>query len=62
MPYNTISLIDRNGHEMIFDMMTITLKEHLEDAIKWGVSYVKSMVLIDSKLTTARQVILGENQ
>lgn len=36
MPYNTISLIDRNGHQQIFNMMTITLKEHLEDAIRRG--------------------------
>ena len=36
MPYNTITLIDRNGNEMVFDIMTITLKEHLEDTIRWG--------------------------
>lgn len=36
MLYNTVSLIDRNGNERIFDIMTITLKEHLEDTIRWG--------------------------
>lgn len=36
MPYNMMSLIDRDGNERTFDMMTITLKEHLEDAIQWG--------------------------
>lgn len=41
MPYNTLSLIDRNGHEKIFEMMTITLKEHLEEAIKWGCGLCK---------------------
>jgi uncharacterized protein YrzB (UPF0473 family) len=33
MLYNTVSLIDRNGNERIFDIMTITLKEHLEDTM-----------------------------
>jgi hypothetical protein len=36
MPYNTISLIDKNGNEQIFDIMTITLGEHLEQAIRRG--------------------------
>jgi hypothetical protein len=36
MLYNTVSLIDRSGNEMVFDIMTITLKEHLEDTIRWG--------------------------
>lgn len=36
MPCNTISLIDKNGHEQIFDLMTITLEDHLEQAIRRG--------------------------
>ena len=36
MPYNTISLIGRNGNEKIFDIMAITLQEHLEQAIRRG--------------------------
>lgn len=36
MPYNTISLIDQNGHDQIFEIMTITSKEHLEYAIRRG--------------------------
>lgn len=41
MPYNMLSLIDRNGHERIFDMMTITLREHLEEAIRRGCELCK---------------------
>lgn len=41
MPYNTISLIDKNGHEQIFDIMTITLKEHLVQAIRRGCELCK---------------------
>lgn len=41
MPYNTLSLIDKNGKQQIFDMMTITLKEHLEEAIKCGCGLCK---------------------
>lgn len=41
MPYNTISLIDKDGHEQIFDIMTITLQEHLEQAIRRGCDLCK---------------------
>lgn len=41
MPYNTISLIDKNGHEQVFDLMVITLKEHLEQAIRRGCELCK---------------------
>jgi hypothetical protein len=41
MPYNTISLIDKNGNEQIFDIMTITLEEHLVQAIRRGCELCK---------------------
>ena len=41
MPYNTLSLIDRNGNQHIFDTMTITLKEHLEEVIQQGCDLCK---------------------
>ena len=41
MPFNTISLIDKNGNEQIFDILTITLEEHLVQAIRRGCELCK---------------------
>jgi len=34
MPYNTVSLIDRDRNGRIFDIVTIASKGHIEDTIR----------------------------